>query len=137
VDTSAATPGGLKTAEVAPRAREVTLLQRKPDKPGRTLGLSTGWALRAQLERRGLRTLSNCTYERIDDAGLHLRVNGELRVLDVDSVIICAGQDSENALAAQLCALGIEPAVIGGALQAAELDALRAIEQGTRAALAF
>ena len=137
VDTSTAAPGGLKTAEVAPRAREVTLLQRKPDKPGRTLGLSTGWALRAQLERRGLRTLSSCTYERIDDAGLHLRVNGELRVLEVDSVIICAGQDSENALAAQLRALGIEPAVIGGAQQATELDALRAIEQGTRAALAF
>ncbi len=137
VDVSSAAPGGLKAAESPPRLREVTLLQRKPHKPGRTLGLSTGWALRAQLERRGLRTLSGCAYERIDAAGLHLRVNGEPRILEVDSVVICAGQDSENALATQLRALGIEADVIGGALQAAELDALRAIEQGTRLALAL
>ncbi|MEQ1805591.1 MAG: NADPH-dependent 2,4-dienoyl-CoA reductase, partial [Burkholderiaceae bacterium] len=91
VDISPAAPGGLKPAATPPRRREVTLLQRKPHKPGRTLGLSTGWALRAQLERRGLRTLSGCTYERIDDAGLHLRVNGEPRLLEVDSIVICAG----------------------------------------------
>ena len=136
VDTSPDASGGLKPAQTPPRQREVTLLQRKPEKPGRTLGLSTGWALRAQLERRGLRMLSGCAYERIDAAGLHLRVNGEARLLDVDTVVICAGQDSENALATQLRALGIEPDVIGGALQATELDALRAIEQGTRLALA-
>ncbi len=137
VDTSAAAPGGLKTAQSPPRLREVTLLQRKPDKPGRTLGLSTGWALRAQLERRGLRTLSGCTYERIDGAGLHVRVNDEPRTLEVDTIVICAGQDSENTLATQLRELGIQVDVIGGALQAAELDALRAIEQGTRIALAI
>jgi 2,4-dienoyl-CoA reductase (NADPH2) len=137
VDTAPAAPGGLTAPRVASRLREVTLLQRKPQRPGRTLGLSTGWALRAQLERRGLRTLSGCTYERIDDAGLHLNVNGESRVLDVDSVIVCAGQDSENALAAQLQALGVKADVIGGAQVAAELDALRAIEQGTRLALAM
>ncbi len=134
VDTA---PGGLTAPQVARRLREVTLLQRKPEKPGRTLGLSTGWALRAQLERRGLRTLSGCTYERIDDAGLHVSVNGESRVLMVDSVIVCAGQDSENSLAAQLQALGVKADVIGGAQVAAELDALRAIEQGTRIALAM
>jgi 2,4-dienoyl-CoA reductase (NADPH2) len=137
VDTAPAAPGGLKAPQVARRAREVTLLQRKPQKPGRTLGLSTGWALRAQLDKRGLRTLSGCSYERIDDAGLHLRVNGEPRVLEVDSVIVCAGQDSENALAEQLQALGVKIDVIGGAQAAAELDALRAIEQGTRVALAM
>jgi 2,4-dienoyl-CoA reductase (NADPH2) len=137
VDTAPAAPGGLTEPQVASRLREVTLLQRKPQKPGRTLGLSTGWALRAQLERRGLRTLSGCAYERIDDAGLHLRVNGESRVLDVDSVIVCAGQDSENALAGQLHTLGVKADVIGGAQVAAELDALRAIEQGTRIALAM
>ncbi len=141
VDTSLAAPGGLRTSDAstfAPsRLREVTLLQRKPEKPGRTLGLSTGWALRAKLERRGLRTLSGCTYERIDDAGLHLRVNGEPRLLDVDTVIICAGQESENALAAELRRVGVKPEVIGGAERAGELDALRAIEQGTRVALAL
>ena len=87
VDTSPAAAGGLRPSETPRREREVTLLQRKPNKPGRTLGLSTGWALRAQLERRGLHTLSGCAYERIDGAGLHLRVNGEARVLDVDTIV--------------------------------------------------
>jgi 2,4-dienoyl-CoA reductase (NADPH2) len=137
VDTSADAAGGLRPPQSPQRLREVTLLQRKPEKPGRTLGLSTGWAVRAQLERRGLRALSGCNYERIDDAGLHLRVNGEPRVIDVDTVVVCAGQDSENALVAELRSAGIEPDVIGGAERAAELDALRAIEQGTRVAMAI
>ncbi len=137
VSTSAEAPGGL-AQPVAPRPlRTVTLLQRKPEKPGRTLGLSTGWALRARLEQRGLQTLSGCTYERIDDAGLHLRIEGEPQLLEVDTVVVCAGQESENALAAQLRDLGVAPAVIGGAELAAELDALRAIDQGTRLAMSF
>jgi 2,4-dienoyl-CoA reductase (NADPH2) len=137
VDTSLDVPGGLKPQQAPKPLRSVTLLQRKPEKPGRTLGLSTGWALRARLEQRGLQTLSGCTYERIDDAGLHLRINGEARLLEVDTVVICAGQDSENALAAELRRQGIEPEVIGGAELAAELDALRAIDQGTRVAMTF
>jgi 2,4-dienoyl-CoA reductase (NADPH2) len=137
VDTSPTAPGGLRPAVVPPREREVTLLQRKPNKPGRTLGLSTGWALRAQLERRGLQTLSGCAYERIDDVGLHLRVNGEMRVLHADTIVVCAGQESVDSLAAPLRALGLTPHVIGGAMLATELDALRAIEQGTRLALGF
>jgi 2,4-dienoyl-CoA reductase (NADPH2) len=136
IDTSADAPGGLKPGQSVPSRHEVTLLQRKPEKPGRTLGLSTGWALRAQLERRGLQTLSGCSYERIDDAGLHLRVGGKSQVLAVDTIVICAGQDSENTLAAELRGVGIEPELIGGAERAGELDALRAIEQGTRVALA-
>jgi 2,4-dienoyl-CoA reductase (NADPH2) len=111
--------------------------RRRPEKPGRTLGLSTGWALRARLEQRGLQTLSGCSYERIDDAGLHLRVNGEARLLEVDTVVICAGQESENALAVELRGVGIQPDVIGGAELASELDALRAIDQGTRLAMAL
>ncbi len=137
VDTALDVPGSLKPQQAPATVRTVTLLQRKPEKPGRTLGLSTGWALRARLEQRGLQTLSGCSYERIDDAGLHLRVNGEARLLEVDTVVICAGQDSENTLAAELRGHGIEPEIIGGAEVAAELDALRAIDQGTRLAMTF
>lgn len=137
VDTSPAAAGGLKPAQPVSAAREVTLLQRKPEKPGRSLGLTTGWALKAELARRGLRTLSGCTYERIDDAGLHLSVNGVPQTLEVDTIVLCAGQDSENALLAELRALGLTPDVIGGAELAAELDALRAIDQGTRLGLAL
>ncbi|WP_332825500.1 FAD-dependent oxidoreductase, partial [Ramlibacter sp.] len=137
VTTAPETPGGLQPPQPPRPVRTVTLLQRRPDKPGRTLGLSTGWALRARLEQRGLRTLSGCSYERIDDDGLHLRVNGEARLLEVDTVVICAGQESENGLAAELRGVGIQPDVIGGAELATELDALRAIDQGTRLAMAL
>ncbi|WP_418319924.1 FAD-dependent oxidoreductase [Piscinibacter sakaiensis] len=137
VDTSSETPGGLKPQQAPAITREVTLLQRRPEKPGRRLGLSTGWALRAGLELRGLKTISGCTYERIDDAGLHLHVDGQARLLEVDTVVVCAGQDSNNGLAADLRRLSIEPLVIGGADRAAELDALRAIDQGTRVAMEF
>ncbi len=137
VATAPEVPGGL-TQPAPPRPRRsVTLLQRKPEKPGRTLGLSTGWALRARLEQRGLQMLSGCSYERIDDAGLHLSVDGKPMLLEVDTVVICAGQETENALAEGLRALGVAPAVIGGADLAAELDALRAIDQGTRLAMTF
>jgi 2,4-dienoyl-CoA reductase (NADPH2) len=137
VDTSPATAGGLKPAQLVSTPREVTLLQRKPEKPGRSLGMTTGWALKAELARRHLRTLSGCAYERIDDAGLHLSVNGVPQTLAVDTIVLCAGQDSENTLAAELRALGLIPDVIGGAELAAELDALRAIDQGTRLGLAL
>ncbi|ABE47133.1 NADPH-dependent 2,4-dienoyl-CoA reductase [Polaromonas sp. JS666] len=137
VDTSPTAAGGLKPAQPVSAAREVTLLQRKLEKPGRTLGMSTGWALKAELARRGLRTLSGCTYERIDDTGLHLSVNGVPQTLVVDTIVLCAGQDSENTLAAELRALGLAPEIIGGADLAAELDALRAIDQGTRLGLAL
>jgi 2,4-dienoyl-CoA reductase (NADPH2) len=137
VDTAPATAGGLKPAQAVSAPREVTLLQRKPEKPGRSLGLTTGWALKAELARRGLRTLSGCTYERIDDAGLHLGINGVPQTLAVDTIVLCAGQDSENTLAGELRTLGLTPDVIGGAELAAELDALRAIDQGTRLGLAL
>jgi len=137
VDTSPSAAGGLKPTQPVSSPREVTLLQRKPEKPGRSLGMTTGWALKAELARRGLRTLSSCVYERIDDAGLHLSVNGVPQTLDVDTIVICAGQDSENALVAELRALGLTPDVVGGAELAAELDALRAIDRGTRLGLAI
>jgi 2,4-dienoyl-CoA reductase (NADPH2) len=137
VDTALDVPGGLKPPQAPRPLRSVTLLQRKPEKPGRTLGLSTGWALRARLEQRGLQTLSGCSYERIDDAGLHLRVGTEARLLEVDTIVICAGQEPEAALAGALRTQGVAPDVIGGAELAAELDALRAIDQGTRLAMTF
>jgi 2,4-dienoyl-CoA reductase (NADPH2) len=137
VDTSPAAAGGLKPAQPVSTPREVTLLQRKPEKPGRSLGLTTGWALKAELARRHLRTLSGCTYERIDDVGLHLSVNGVPQTLALDTIVLCAGQDSENTLAGELRTLGLTPDVIGGAELAAELDALRAIDQGTRLGLAL
>ncbi|WP_096696825.1 NADPH-dependent 2,4-dienoyl-CoA reductase [Polaromonas sp. AER18D-145] len=137
VDTSPTAAGGLKPMQSVSSPREVTLLQRKPEKPGRSLGMTTGWAIKAELARRGLRTLSGCSYERIDDAGLHLSVNGVPQTLEVDTIVLCAGQDSENALFAELRALGLTPDLIGGAELAAELDALRAIDQGTRLGLAL
>ncbi len=98
VDPSESSAGGLRPAPPAAPRREVTLLQRKPDKPGRTLGVSTGWALKLGLARQQVRMLSGCHYHRIDDAGLHLTHNGEPKTLAVDSVIVCAGQESERSL---------------------------------------
>lgn len=135
VDLANGSAGGLRPPRPASPSRSVTLLQRKPQKPGATLGLTTGWALRARLDQLGLKTIAGCSYERIDDAGLHLRVNGQPMVLEVDTVVVCAGQESESRLATELRAHGVEPAVIGGAQVAAELDALRAIDQGTRLAM--
>lgn len=137
VDTSPSAAGGLKPMLPVTSPREVILLQRKPEKPGRSLGMTTGWALKAELARRDLRMLSGCSYERIDDAGLHLSIGGQPQTLDVDTIVICAGQDSENTLATELRALGLAPEIIGGAAVAAELDALRAIDQGTRLGLAI
>ncbi len=137
VDTSPSAAGGLRPMLPVSSPREVTLLQRKPDKPGRSLGITTGWALKTELARRNLHMLSGCSYERIDDAGLHLRVKGVPQTLALDTIVICTGQDSENTLATELRGLGLAPDVIGGAELAAELDALRAIDQGTRLGLAI
>jgi 2,4-dienoyl-CoA reductase (NADPH2) len=137
IDPSIAVRGGLLGVAGRKAARKVYLLQRKPEKPGRTLGLTTGWAIRAELERRGVETISGCRYERIDDAGLHIRAGGAARLLEVDTVVICAGQESERGLYDELRALGAPAELIGGAQVAAEIDALRAIEQGTRLALAL
>ena len=103
---------------------------------GRTLGKSTGWVLRSQLRSAGLHEVSGVTYRRIDDDGLHITVDGEDQVIPADTVIVCAGQESENSLAAPLRAAGIPVQVIGGASLAGELDAARAFREGLDAALA-
>ena len=137
VDTRIAARGGLQPGITEAPRRKVYLLQRKPDKPGRTLGLTTGWAIRVELERRGVETFSGCHYERIDDRGLHIRIGDLPRVLEVDTVVICAGQESERGLYEELRAMGAPAELIGGAEIAAEIDALRATAQGTRLALAL
>jgi 2,4-dienoyl-CoA reductase (NADPH2) len=134
VDPAPESVGGLRTEAPVQPQREVTVLQRKPDKPGRTLGLSTGWALKARLARQQVKWLTGCQYQRIDDAGLHVSVNGQPQVLAVDSIVLCAGQERERSLFDRLQAAGIAADVIGGADKAEELDALRAIDQGTRLA---
>ncbi|MFC7705837.1 FAD-dependent oxidoreductase [Plastorhodobacter daqingensis] len=121
----------------APPAREVTLLQRKPGKPGRGLGKTTGWIHRATLQMKGVRMLPGVTYERIDAEGLHLRIGADAaraELLPVDTIVLCAGQEPERDLADALVAAGRRVHVIGGADVAAELDAKRAIDQGSRLA---
>jgi 2,4-dienoyl-CoA reductase (NADPH2) len=120
--------------EPAPEAsaREVWLLQRTPGKPGKRLHKTTGWVHRAALKMKNANMLGGVTYERIDDAGLHFTVDGQAQVLDVDHVVVCAGQEPQRELFDQIKNAGIAVHLIGGADVAAELDAKRAIEQGTR-----
>jgi 2,4-dienoyl-CoA reductase (NADPH2) len=135
VDPSGRSHGGLngRPREVSPR--EIFLLQRKPAPAGRTLGMTTGWAIRAELARRGVQILVGVSYERIDDAGLHIRHDDARKLLAVDHVVICAGQESARSLYDELAMLGVRARIIGGADVAAELDALRALDQGMRVAL--
>jgi 2,4-dienoyl-CoA reductase (NADPH2) len=130
IDRTLTGRGGLKPARPVVARRQVYLLQRKAAKLGATLGKTTGWIHRTSLKHRGVVLRNGVSYERIDDAGLHIRTDAGPEVLEVDSVIICAGQDSVNALASELSGLGRSSHVIGGALLAAELDAERAIREG-------
>ncbi|SDJ50545.1 NADPH-dependent 2,4-dienoyl-CoA reductase [Billgrantia gudaonensis] len=137
VDLSVAEPGGIVAPQRPAVPRRVALLQRKTSKPGKGLGKTTGWVHRASLRHRDVETLAGCEYLFIDEAGLHVRHEGEERCLAVDSVVICAGQEPVRELLEPLTASGIETHLIGGADEAAELDAKRAIEQGTRVAAAL
>ena len=135
VDAGFGTPGGLAAEEARPAPRrEIVMLQRKTEPLGRGLGKTTGWILKTRLRRAGVTMISGAQYQAVDDAGLHYAVGGEPRVLDVDHVILCAGQEPERGLHADLGALGVAAHLIGGADVAAELDALRAIDQATRLA---
>ncbi|WP_422002817.1 FAD-dependent oxidoreductase [Roseovarius mucosus] len=120
-----------------PAARKVTLLQRKAEAPGKRLGKTTGWIHRAALKMKGVEMIGGVNYEKIDAEGLHVSF-GEARerptLIAADTVVLCSGQLSERSLADTLAARGIEAHVIGGADLAAELDAKRAIDQGTRLA---
>ena len=137
VDASNATGGGLvKAVDPAP-GRQIVMLQRKPGRMGRGLGVSTGWILRLALAKRRVAQMTGVTYRRIDDAGLHITVGTEDRVIPVDTVVVCAGQDMERGLYDALATAGVPAHVIGGAAKAAELDAMRAIDEGMRLAYAL
>ena len=134
VDTAYAHRGGLTSAQPKAATRAVTLMQRKTSKPGANLGKTTGWIHRAELKHRGVQMLPGVTYRRIDDDGLHVTVDGEDHTLEVDNVVICTGQEPLRGPYDDLVARGIRAHLIGGADVAAELDAKRAIDQGTRLA---
>lgn len=139
IDTAVATPGGIEgqTPEFEPSPREVYLLQRKKGKLGRGLAPTTGWIHRAHVIKRGVKMIGSCEYQKIDDQGLHLLVDGEPRLLEVDNVVLCAGQVSDRSLADRLGADAPNIHVIGGADVAAEIDARRAIRQGVLLAAAL
>ncbi|TCO73514.1 NADPH-dependent 2,4-dienoyl-CoA reductase [Rhodovulum euryhalinum] len=118
----------------APPLRQVTLLQRKPEAPGKRLGKTTGWIHRAALKMKGVEMLAGVTYDRITPEGIEITQGGARRLVTADNVVLCAGQEPERDLAAALAEAGIVHHVIGGADIAAELDAKRAIDQGARLA---
>ncbi|MEX0168368.1 FAD-dependent oxidoreductase [Streptomyces sp. LMG1-1-1.1] len=134
VDTSYENRGGLRTPERNAPPRQVHLLQRKASKVGAGLGKTTGWIHRTELKHRGVTMVAGVSYDRIDDEGLHLTVDGEQQLLPVDTVVLCSGQEPKRDLYDALVAAGRAPHLIGGADVAAELDAKRAIDQGTRLA---
>ncbi len=133
VDMTFQARGGIEGVEavVSAPAREVYLLQRKKTKVGAKLGKTTGWIHRTGLKNKGVNMIPSCTYDKVDDQGLHITVDGTAKILDVDNVIICAGQDPMRELVE---GLNKPHHLIGGADVAAELDAKRAIDQGTRLA---
>ena len=137
VDLSGSTPGGLIEPQCEPSPREIFLLQRKTSKVGAGLGKSTGWIHRTVLKNKGVKMLKGVQYNKIDHEGLHISIDGEEQLLEVDNIIICAGQDSHRALQAKLEAHKVKVTLIGGADIASELDAKRAIKQGTEVAAAL
>ncbi|MFI0232529.1 FAD-dependent oxidoreductase [Streptomyces sp. NPDC017086] len=137
VDTDYRTPGGLTAPRRPAPPRQVHLLQRKATKVGAGLGKTTGWIHRVELKHRGVTMVPGVRYDRIDDAGLHITVGGESTVLEVDTVVLCTGQEPRRDLYETLVAAGRRAHLIGGADVAAELDAKRAIKQGTELAAAL
>ncbi|MFI0709447.1 FAD-dependent oxidoreductase [Streptomyces inhibens] len=137
VDTAYEERGGLRAPERPRTPRQVHLLQRKTSKVGAGLGKTTGWIHRTELRHRGVTMVAGAAYERIDDAGLHLTVDGTAATLPVDTVVLCTGQEPRRDLYEELRAEGRAVHLIGGADVAAELDAKRAIQQGTELAAAL
>jgi len=129
--------GGLTPAQPHAPAREVWLLQRRAEKPGRGLGKTTGWIHRASLQSKGVKMIGGVSYDAITGDGLRITRDGVSELLPVDTVVLCAGQVPERGLADRLIAAGIAVDIIGGADVAAELDAKRAIDQGVRLAAAL
>ena len=137
IDPTFAHRGGLMSPLDHPSPRRLWLLQRKDEKVGGGLAKTTGWIRRALLKKRGVAMVAGVQYDRIDDAGLHITVDDKQELLDVDTIVICAGQLPRRDLVAGLDAAHIPYQLIGGADIALELDAKRAIDQGTRVAMAL
>ncbi|HET7723657.1 MAG TPA: FAD-dependent oxidoreductase [Propionibacteriaceae bacterium] len=137
IDPSYQARGGLVPPAPTAPARLVHLVQRRATPVGAGLGRTTGWIHRAVLAQRGVRTVRGATYVRVDDAGLHLLVDGEPVRLDVDTVVVCAGQEPQRELYDALLAAGVPVTLVGGADVALELDAERAIRQATEVAAAL
>ncbi|MCR9028538.1 NADPH-dependent 2,4-dienoyl-CoA reductase [Citrobacter amalonaticus] len=137
IDTSLQQAGGLRPEgpHLTRSPRQIVMLQRKASKPGEGLGKTTGWIHRTTLLSRGVKMIPAVSYQKIDDVGLHVLIGGEAQTLEVDNVIICAGQEPRRELAEPLRATGKTVHLIGGCDVAMELDARRAIAQGTRLAL--
>ncbi|HNE25033.1 MAG TPA: NADPH-dependent 2,4-dienoyl-CoA reductase, partial [Leptospiraceae bacterium] len=135
IDPSIKVSGGLLPEQKHPAApRQVTMFKRSKGKFGGNLGKTTGWIHRQTVEDRHVEQISGVTYEKIDDQGLHYSLKGQNHVLPVDTVVVCAGQEPNQELLGPLKSAGVSVHVIGGALEAAELDAKRAIDQGARLA---
>ncbi|MBZ6283731.1 FAD-dependent oxidoreductase [Streptomyces olivaceus] len=137
VDTGYRAPGGLAAPERPAPPRTVHLLQRRTTKVGAGLGRTTGWIHRAELRHRGVTMVPGVRYDRIDDAGLHFTVGDASTVLEVDTVVLCTGQEPSRGLYDELVAAGRSAHLVGGADAAAELDAERAVKQGTELAAAL
>ena len=137
IDTSNSVRGGVAGIKpnISPPAREVYLMQRKSTKHGKDLGKTTGWVHRLSLKHRDVKMIGGVTYDKVDDAGLHfIDQKGKRQVLDVENVIVCAGQVPLRELEKPLQERGVTVFRIGGADEAGELDAKRAIDQGARLA---
>ena len=139
IDTSLNQSGGLRPEgpQLPKSPRQIVMLQRKASKPGEGLGKTTGWIHRTTLLSRGVKMIPAVSYQKIDDDGLHVTIGGEPQLLRVDQVILCAGQEPRRELADPLREAGIAVHLIGGCDVAMELDARRAIAQGTKLALAI
>ncbi len=137
VDMDYRTGGALLKGQSVKSPREIYLLQRKKGKLGERLGKTTGWIHRSALKMKKVKMIDDVSYQKIDDAGLHITVQGVPQLLEVDNVIICAGQVSNNQLFNKLKETHTNVHLIGGALEAGELDAKRAIEQGVKIGIAL
>ena len=138
VDMSLTRAGAVTTPQVTPPLRKLHLLQRKPGM-ARGVGVTSGWVKNAELARKGVQCIGGCDYLKIDDLGLHVKITGkegevEQKVIEVDNIVLCAGQESQRQL---LEGLKKSHVVVGGADKAGELDAVRAIASGAEAALAI
>ena len=137
VDTSYSNAGGLQAEHIEKSSRKVYLLQRKVGKVGDGLGKTTGWIHRTSLKKREVEMVNGVTYHRVDDEGLHITVGEKKMTILADTVVLCAGQESQRELQDGLVSAGCSVHLIGGAYKAEELDAKHAIKQGTELALTF